>query len=407
MGGATGIRTHKHPDKALSVVGIRALKKPGRYADGNGLYLKVAPSGAKRWELRTVVKGKRCDIGLGGLKVVTLAEAREQARKYRAIARDDGDPLAEKRHARRVVPTFRQAAETVHKAHAKAWKNAKHCEQWINTLKAYAYPAFGDRRVDQIDTPEILKALSPIWLTRQETARRVRQRIGTVLDWAKAAGHRTGNNPVAEISKALPRQSELKGHHAALPYIEVPAFIDKARGEGEPTIANLAFEFLVLTAARTNEVLDAKWSELDLEQAAWTVPANRMKAGREHRVPLAPRCLELLALAKVLSANSEFIFPGRSNDKPMSNMVLLMTMRRMKSAYTVHGFRSAFRDWASERTNFAREICESALAHIVKDKTEAAYRRGDLFDKRRELMATWAAFVGARGAEVITLRRPG
>jgi integrase len=406
MGGGTGIRT-RHPDKALTVVGIKALKKPGRYADGNGLYLKASASGAKRWELRTVVRGKRCDIGLGGLKLVSLAEAREEARKYRAIARNDGDPLAEKRRARKVVPTFRVAAETVHKDHAKAWKNAKHGDQWINTLKAYAYPAFGDRRVDQIDTPDILKALSPIWLTKQETARRVRQRIGTVLDWAKAAGHRTGNNPIDEISKALPRQSELRGHHAALPYVEVPAFIQKLHGEGEPSIADLAFEFVLLTAARTNEVLEAKWSEIDLEQAAWTVPASRMKAGREHRVPLAPRCIELLGLAKVLSAGSEFIFPGRSIDKPMSNMVLLMTMRRMKSNYTVHGFRSAFRDWASERTNFAREICEAALAHIVKDKTEAAYRRGDLFEKRRELMATWAAFVAARGAEVIALRRPG
>jgi integrase len=361
--------------------------------------------GAKRWELRTVVRGKRCDIGLGGLKVVTLAEAREEARKYRAIARDDGDPLAEKRRARRVVPTFRVAAETVHKDHAEAWKNAKHGEQWINTLKAYAYPALGDRRVDQIDTPEILRALSPIWLTKQETARRVRQRIGTVLDWAKAAGHRSGNNPIDEISKALPRQSELKGHHAALPYIEVPAFIQRLHGDGDPSIANLAFEFLVLTAARTNEVLEAKWSEIDLEQAAWTVPAGRMKAGREHRVPLTSRCIELLGLAQVLSAGSDFVFPGRSNEKPMSNMVLLMTMRRMKSAYTVHGFRSAFRDWTSERTNFAREICEAALAHIVKDKAEAAYRRGDLFEKRRELMATWAAFVAATDAEVIPLRR--
>jgi integrase len=408
LGGGTGIRTRKkHPDKVLSAVGIKALTKPGRYADGNGLYLKVDVSGAKRWELRTVVKGKRCDIGLGGLKTVTLAEAREAARKYRAMARNDEDPLAEKRRARKVVPTFRVAAETVHKEHAKAWKNAKHGDQWINTLKAYAYPAFGDRRIDQIDTPEILRALSPIWLTKQETARRVRQRIGTVLDWAKAAGFRAGNNPVEEISKALPRQSERKGHHAALPYIEVPAFIQKLYGSGEPTIADLAFEFLVLTAARTNEVLEAKWSEIDLEQAAWTVPASRMKAGREHRVPLAPRCIELLRLAKVLSAGSEFVFPGRSNEKAMSNMVLLMTMRRMKSQYTVHGFRSAFRDWASERTNFAREICEAALAHIVKDKTEAAYRRGDLFEKRRELMATWAAFVAARGAEVISLRRPG
>jgi integrase len=204
------------------------------------------------------------------------------------------------------------------------------------------------------------------------------------LDWAKAAGHRTGNNPVDEISKALPRQTELKGHHAALPYTEVPAFIQNLAGEGEPAISDLAFEFLVLTAARTNEVLEAKWSEIDLEQAAWTVPATRMKAGREHRVPLAPRCIELLRRAKTLAAGSEFVFPGRSNEKPMSNMVLLMTMRRIKSDYTVHGFRSAFRDWASERTNFAREICEAALAHVVKDKTEAAYRRGDLFEKRRE-----------------------
>ncbi len=253
-----GIRTSKkHPDKALSVLGIRAIERPGRYADGNGLYLKVDASGAKRWELRTVVRGKRCDIGLGGLKAVTLAEAREEARKYRAIARNDGDPLAEKRRARKVVPTFRQAAETVHKEHAKAWKNTKHGDQWINTLKVYAYPAFGDRRVDQIDTPEILKALSPIWLTKQETARRVRQRIGTVLDWAKAAGFRAGSNPVSEISKALPRQSERKGHHAAMPYAEVPAFVRELRRDDAATIPDLAFELLILTAARTGEVLEA------------------------------------------------------------------------------------------------------------------------------------------------------
>jgi integrase len=403
-----GIRTRKrHPDKALSVVGIRALKKPGRYADGNGLYLKVDASGAKRWELRTVIRGKRCDIGLGGLKIVSLAEAREEARKYRAIARNEGDPLAEKRRARKVVPTFRNAAETVHKSHAKAWKNAKHGDQWINTLKTYAYPAFGDRRVDQIDTPDILKALSPIWLTKQETARRVRQRIGTVLDWAKAAGFRAGSNPVEEISKALPRQSDRKGHHAALPYVEVPSFVQKLHCDEAATIPDLAFEFLILTAARTGEVLEAKWNEIDLEQAAWSIPAGRMKAGREHRVPLAPRCVELLRQAKLLAAGSDFVFPGRSNEKPMSNMVLLMAMRRLDSGYTVHGFRSAFRDWASERTNFAREICEAALAHIVKDKTEAAYRRGDLFEKRRDLMATWASFVSESRADVIPLRRSG
>jgi integrase len=400
-----GIRTRKkHPEKALSAVGIRALKKPGRYGDGNGLYLKVTKSGAKRWELRTVVYGKRRDIGLGGLKLVSLAEARELAEKYRKLARNDGDPIAEKRRERRVVPTFKEAAEAVHKDHAKGWKNAKHGDQWINTLKTYAYPAFGDRRVDQIDTPEILKALSPIWLTRPETARRVRQRIGAVLDWAKAAGFRTGDNPVEEIGKALPRQSDRKGHHAALPYMEVSDFVQKLHADGA-TITNLAFEFLILTAARTGEVLRAKWNEVDSEQASWTIPADRMKAGREHRVPLVPRCVEILREAKRLSADSELIFPGRSGEKPMSNMAFLMTMRRMEIGYTVHGFRSAFRDWASERTNFAREICEAALAHIVKDKTEAAYRRGDLFDRRRELMVTWAAFVAATSAEVITLRR--
>jgi integrase len=405
MSGATGIRTRKHPDKALTAVGIKALKKPGRYADGNGLYLKISRSGAKRWELRTVVRGKRCDIGLGGLKLVSLAEAREEARKYRQVARNDGDPLAERRRSRLVVPTFREAAETVHKDHAKAWKNPKHGDQWINTLKAYAYPAFGDRRVDQVDTPDILKALSPIWLTKPETARRVRQRIGTVLDWAKAAGHRASSNPVKEISKALPRQSDRKGHHAALPYTEVPSFVQKLHGDNE-TIPNLAFEFLILTAARTSEVLEVKWNEIDLEQAAWMIPASRMKAGREHRVPLAPRCIELLQQAELLSAGSEFVFPGRSNKKPMSNMVLLMALRRVAPGYTVHGFRSAFRDWTSERTNFAREICEAALAPTVKDKTEAAYRRGDLFEKRRELMAIWSLFVLSSHDNVVSLRQP-
>jgi integrase len=403
MGNRTG---NKHPDKALTAVGIRALKKPGRYADGNGLYLKVTGSGAKRWELRTVVRGKRRDIGLGGLRLVSLAEAREEARKYRAIARNDGDPIAEKRLGCRVVPTFKEAAETVHNEHTKAWKNTKHSDQWINTLKAYAFPVFGDRRIDQVQTPDILKALTPVWLAKPETARRVRQRIKTVLDWAKAAGFRSGDNPVDDINKALPRQSGRRGHFAALPYAEVPAFVQRLQ-EDEPTSASLAFEFLILTAARTGEVLDAKWSEIDLDQATWTIPAGRMKAGREHRVPLTPRCLELLGQAKLLAAGSEYVFPGRSNNKPMSNMVLLMILRRLQSDCTVHGFRSAFRDWASERTNFAREICEAALAHIVKDKTEAAYRRGDLFEKRRELMATWASFVAAEDATVVPIRSSG
>jgi integrase len=225
-----------------------------------------------------------------------------------------------------------------------------------------------------------------------------------VLDWAKAAGHRTASNPVREISKALPRQSDRQVHHAALPYGEVPAFARRLHARDATTLSNLAFEFLVLTAARTSEVLEARWSEIDLRQEAWTIPAGRMKAGREHRVPLAPRCIDLLSKARGFSTGSDFVFPGRSNDRPMSNMVLLMTIRRIQPGYTVHGFRSAFRDWASERTNFAREICEAALAHVVRDKTEAAYRRGDLFEKRRQLMASWAAFVTSSGAEIVSLR---
>jgi integrase len=310
--------------------------------------------------------------------------------------------VAEKRRARQVVPTFKDAADAVHKDHAKAWKNAKHCDQWINTLRTYAFPIFGDGKVDQVQTPDILKALTPIWLAKPETARRVRQRIGTVLDWAKAAGYRSGDNPVDEISKALPRQSDRKAHFAAIPYLEVPAFFRRLH-ESEPTTVSLAFEFLILTSARTGEVLGANWGEIDLDQAAWTIPAGHMKAGREHRVPLVPRCIKLLGKAKLLAAGSELVFPGRSNDKPMSNMVLLMIMRRLEVAYTVHGLRSAFRDWASERTNFARDICEAALAHIVKDKTEAAYRRGDLFEKRRELMRAWARFIERTPASVAFL----
>src|SRR5512132_543476 len=394
----------RHPEKALSAVRVRAIKEPGRYTDGNGLYLIVDRSGAKRWILRTVVRSKRCDIGLGGLRLVSLADAREKAATYRKLARDGGDPLAARRKERLTVPTFEQAARSVHAEHSAAWKNPKHAAQWISTLAEYVFPAFGDRRVDHIDTPDVLKVLSPIWLTKPETARRVRQRIGTVLDWAKAAGFRAGENPVAGVSKGLPKQPDSDDHHAALPYAEVPEFIQILRETDASEAAKLAFEFLVLTATRTGEVLGAKWREVDFEQKIWTIPGERMKAARQHVVPLPERCLDILARAKELSGGGECVFPGRSADKPLSNMVFLMTLRRLGLDITVHGFRSSFRDWASERTNFAREVCEQALAHAVKDKTEAAYRRGDLLEKRRDLMASWSAFATGAQADVILLR---
>lgn len=387
----------RHPEKALTTVQVRALKTPGRHADGNGLYLVVDRSGAKRWLLRTVVQGRRRDIGLGGVGLVSLAEAREKALAYRKVSRDGGDPLAERRKALATIPTFAEAAELVHAEHKATWKNAKHAAQWITTLRTYANPHFGSKRVDQIGTPDVLRALAPIWLTKCETASRVRQRIGTVLDWAKAAGHRSGDNPVEGVTRGLPKQGEREEHHAALPYAEVPAFVARLRAmSGQGEIGRLAFEFLILTAARTSEVLGAQWSEIDDSEALWMVPASRMKAGREHRVPLSGQAREVLTRAKVLAGDSSLIFPGRSGTKPLSNMVFLMALRRMEMPITAHGFRLSFRDWAAEATNLPREVAEMALAHTIENRVEAAYRRGDLLDKRRDLMEQWAAF--CRGA---------
>lgn len=294
----------KHKQKSLSAVFIRSTVKPGRYGDGNGLYLIVDPSGAKRWVLRTVVMGKRKDIGLGGLSLVSLAEAREEATRLRKIARQHGDPLAERRKARRVVPTFDQASREVHKAHSASWKNAKHAQQWINTLTDYVFPVFGSMSVDQVQTPEVLKVLSPIWLTKPETARRVRQRIKTVFDWAKAAGFRSGDNPVDGISKVLPKQPNSQAHHAALPYTEIPTFIKALHKSETSKTALLAFEFLILSATRTNEIINATWDEIDLKSKTWTIPGSRMKTKREHRIPLSRRCIEILKEVRKLAINS-------------------------------------------------------------------------------------------------------
>jgi integrase len=385
--------SRRHPQKALTAMRVNSISVPGRYGDGNGLYLVVDPSGAKRWVLRTVVHGKRRDIGLGGLRLVSLAEARTKAYEYRKLAREGGDPITARRQAKTTVPTFAEAALSTLEQRRPGWKDEKHPSQWINTLKAYVFPVMGEKRVNQIETADVLRALSPIWLSKPETARRVRQRVSAVLDWAKAAGYRAGDNPVEGVGRGLPRQSEKRGHFAAIPYTDVPKFVQKLSDVPTSQFARLGFEFLILTAARTNEVLKARWTEVDWDKAVWTVPAARMKAGREHRVPLAPRALTLLRSAHEINDGSHLIFPGRSVGEPMSNMIFLMMLRRMGETFTAHGFRSAFRDWASECTNFPREVCEMALAHSIKDKTEAAYRRGDLFAKRAELMAAWAWYI--------------
>ena len=339
-----------------------------------------------------MVRGRRRDIGLGGAALVSLGEAREKALTYRKIAREGGDPLLEKRKAQGTVPTFAEAAEKVHAEHAPSWKNEKHAAQWLTTLKTYAYPEIGKVAVDAIDTPMLLRVLSPIWLAKPETARRLRQRLGTVFDWAKAAGHREGDNPIEGVERGLPKNKRAKEHHAALPYPDVPAFVKRIQNEDAALAVRLGFEFLILTAARTGEVLGATWDEIDLKEKVWTVPAARMKARKAHRVPLSDRCLEVLADAARLGTEG-YVFPGRSSQRPLSNMAFLMMLRRMELSITAHGFRSAFRDWAAEATNHPREVCEMALAHTVESKVEAAYRRGDLFEKRRQLMCHWSNFI--------------
>ncbi len=348
-------------------------------------------------------------MGLGGYPLVSLAEARQMAIQYRRVARDGGDPVAEKRKSQVTVPTFAEAARVVHADHAQSWKNEKHKQQWINTLTQYAFPLLGARRINDIGTPDILRVLGPIWMKRPETARRVKQRIGVVMDWARTAGYRDGDNPVAGVLDGLPNQREHKRrhHHAALSFHRLPEFIQSLRTARLSETVKLAFEFLILTAARTSEVLNARWNEVDLHNELWTIPAARMKAGVEHRVPLSQRCVEILRRARAISAGCELVFPGRFDTKPISNMSFLMALRRMGVGVTAHGFRSVFRDWAAESTHYSREVCESALAHTIKDKSEAAYRRGDLLEKRRELMAAWANFAVTppSGAKVVQIRR--
>ena len=374
---------------ALSPLKIKALTRAGRYADGNGLYLVVDDGGAKRWVLRTLVHGKRRDMGLGSLQLVALPEARKRAAANRLIARDGGDPIAQRRQANRAVLTFKEAAEAVHASHSKGWKNPKHRDQWINTLRDYAFEKIGAKRVNAVTTADVLQVLTPIWLEKPETARRVRQRMRAVLDWAKAAGHRDGDNPVDGVGKGLPKQTDEAEHHAALPYADLNPFLTALHASSANDVTKLALEFLILTAMRTGEVIGATWSEIDTKAKTWTIPKERMKAQREHRVPLSERCMAILKHARKLSGDG-YIFPGVDHDTPLSNMAFLMALRRMGYEVTAHGFRSAFRDWAAERTTFPREVCEAALAHSNADKVEAAYLRSDLFEQRRALMGQWA-----------------
>ena len=400
-------RLHKLTDRQ-----VRATKEPGHYADGGGLYLQVSEAGTKSWVFRFTKLGKAREMGLGPASMVTLAEARDKAQECRKAILDGRDPI-EERKAQRVqeraqvvkTMTFKECAQAYIAAHRAGWKNAKHADQWANTLEAYAYREFGSLNVAHIDTGLVLKVLEPIWSTKTETASRVRGRIESVLDWATVRGYRLGDNPArwrGHLDKLLPKPSKVAKteNHPALPYTQIANFMKSLRAE--PGISARALEFIILTAARTSEAINADWSEIDFDAKTWVVPAERMKSGREHRVPLSPRAVKVLRQMHELQTEG-YVFPGGKEGKPLSNMACLQLLERMgRSDITVHGFRSTFRDWAAEQTNFPREVAEMALAHTIKDAVEAAYRRGDLYEKRVKLMSAWADYCDREQAGNVT-----
>lgn len=407
---------------AKTVGRLTALKlsrelAPGFHADGAGLYLQVTGGNAKSWVYRFSLRKKKRYMGLGSFPAVSLADARTKAGQCRALLQDGIDPIdarkAEQAQAALEAAnaiTFKEAARQYIDAHRAGWKNAKHASQWENTLAAYAYPTIGAVSVQAVDTALVGKVLEPIWAIKTETANRVRGRVERILDWAKSRGLRRGENPArwrGHLEFQLANRAKVRAvkHHAALPYAELPAFMVELRAQ--EGFGARALEFTILTAARTNETIGAQRNETNATDKVWVVPADRMKAGKEHRVPLSSHAIAILRAATATKADDNaFIFPGGKWAKPLSNMAMAAVLRRMGHGnITVHGFRSTFRDWAAECTNYPNEVVEMALAHAVGDKVEAAYRRGDLFEKRRRLMADWATYCSApkamtRGAVV-------
>ena len=402
-------RRGRHPSNDLTAAFCRHVAEAGRYCDGNGLYLQVDPSGARRWIQKLVVQGKSRVIGLGSFTFVSLAEARDLAYTNRKTARAGGDPLAERRRAR-ATPTFRKAADIVWKQKRSAWRNEKHARDWPTSLRMYVFPRIGDKPVSDVTSADLLEILAPLWHAKPETARRVRHRIGAVLKWAVAMEHRTDNPAGEALAQALGRQQTVVRHRRALPHGEVAHAVDIIRASDAWVATKLGFEFLVLTATRSVEVRLATWGEIDMRAAVWTIPATRMKGLREHRVPLGRRALQILdqadGLREVSGATDppDLVFPSRRL-KPLTDVTLSKLVREHKIDAVPHGFRSSFRDWAAERTDHPREVIETALAHAVGNATEQAYRRSDLFERRRQLMQDWDDYLGRPGGKVLPMRR--
>jgi integrase len=404
--GTEGLRK---PEKALTAQFVKSAREPGKYFDGHGLFLRVQPNGARQWVQRIVIRGKRCELGLGNPALVSLAEARDAALANRKLAQSGGDPIRAKRESDAVL-SFEEAARKVHALHLPTWRNAKHGAQFLATLETYTFPRLGKLRVADVTTADVLAVLTPIWTQKPETAARVRQRIGMVMKWAVAQGWRQ-DNPAESIAQALPKRDQsLREHRKALTYPQVADCIAAVQASGAGLSTKLAFEFLVLTATRSGEARGALWSEIDLgnpaisaNSATWTIPASRMKAKREHRIPLSARAVAILRTAQALGDGTGLVFPGTKTGKALSDMTLSKLVKELDFAADIHGFRTSFRMWTQERGNFPREVAEAALAHTIRDKAEAAYARSDVFDKRRKMMDAWAGYLSGEAGKVVRI----
>lgn len=391
----------KKVHEKLTARKVANISKPGYHIDGEGLYLQVTPGGAKTWVFRYMLNGRAREMGLGSVNRQSLSEARSGAEKQRGMLKQGVDPIETRDRVKAAQAlgearsrTFWECCESFLASPPEAWSNPKHAKQWRSTLETYAKDELGDKPVSAIATEDVLRVLEPIWRTKTETASRLRGRIEAVLDWARVRNYREGENPArwrGHLDKILPQRSKVQKvrHHPALPYVEIAAFMTPLRQQ--EGIAARALEFIILTACRTGEAIGARWAEVDFVKGIWTVPAERMKAKRSHRVALSDPAIAILRKMKAQALDGEYVFPGLKPNRHLSNMACLAVLERMqRTDLTVHGFRSTFRDWAAEQTSFPREVAEAALAHVIGDKTEAAYRRGDALEKRQRLMAAWA-----------------
>ena len=380
---------------------VENVSEAGKYYDQHGLFLHVRPSGAKKWLQRYTFQGRRREIGLGSAKIVSVATARKNAHQNLVLVSEGVDPIEHKKQDS-IIPKFEVAARKVYEDNRPTWRNAKHAAQFITTLETYAFPVIGSMSVKEINSSHILRILSPIWVTKAETAKRVRQRLSTVFKYCIAQQWRTDDPANIAIVEALPNPKRKVQHRKSISYNDVAGFIETVSKSSAGISTKLGLEFLILTATRSGEARNARWNEIN--GSLWIIPEGRMKAGIEHRVPLSNRCMEILEEAQNINQGSDYIFEGTKPDKPLSENTFNKLMKELGLEVHAHGFRTSFRTWTQEKTHYPNEVAEAALAHSLRDKAEAAYARSDLLEKRAEMMEAWAQFISAKASDVINIR---